>query len=152
MGEGRWFEERWVGRRLAQVGLAVLLGSAMTTPLAASQAAASEPLAPALHLAQSGGPAGARAQRAATGTLLSSTSVAVPLRHGIAGPAWVSTANGEWYCTVTGRTDFSNSRLSCTSFDPSTNSFGPTATSPVLDWGYTNGSEQWVPTANGSID
>ncbi|MHB8429583.1 MAG: NlpC/P60 family protein, partial [Acidimicrobiales bacterium] len=57
------------------------------------------------------------------------------------------------YCRQVGMgPDNVGSYLSCTSFDPSTNSFGPTATSPVLDWGYTNGSEQWVPTANGSID
>ena len=152
MAVGSWFERRSAFRWPAPITLAVLLVLAATPTLGASQATSSFARAPAAHLARRGPLVLGRAQSSASGTLLSITSPAAPLGHGVAGPTWESTASGDWYCTVTGSTDFSNSRLSCTSFDPATNTFGQTATSPVLDWGYTNGSEQWVPTGTGSIE
>jgi hypothetical protein len=40
--------------------------------------------------------------------------------------------------------DNTNSHLACTPFSSSTSSFGSTLVSGLTDWGYANGSEQWV--------
>lgn len=47
------------------------------------------------------------------------------------------------YCRQTGASpDNVSSYLACTPFNGTT--FGPTVSSGLIDWGYINGSEQWV--------
>ena len=62
--------------------------------------------------------------------------------------AWVPTGTGADYCRRTGVQDNVSSYLQCTPFNGT--SFGATATSGLVDWGYPDSTAAWVPTGTGA--
>ncbi len=66
--------------------------------------------------------------------------------------SWVPGPDGSIdYCRQVGKgPDLVASYLACTPFDGT--KFGPTVTSGIEDWGFLNGTEQWVPGPHGTID
>ncbi|MHB8496872.1 MAG: family 43 glycosylhydrolase [Acidimicrobiales bacterium] len=60
---------------------------------------------------------------------------------------WLSTASGPVDCRQVGVVDNVQSHVECTSFDPAANTW-TTSASPVTDWGYGNGTQQWLTVGN----
>ncbi|MHB1879400.1 MAG: hypothetical protein ACYCT8_09215, partial [Acidimicrobiales bacterium] len=50
-------------------------------------------------------------------------------------------------CRQVGVVDNVQSHVECTSFDPAANTW-TTSASPVTDWGYGNGTQQWLTVGN----